>query len=292
MNPVVGVARAAVCGALTLICLAALAAQGNTPTQYLSYAQAAPVFAALGAPLPDAAEWPRWIAAADAATRARVAEGDELSIVNLLMFGTSFTREPRLTSRQLDGTDIQAALSRRLDDFERALAKPDANARLQFARRLLQSGAPVRPRLLSMIDRAVKDAAVHAKLTEEAHALADPSLEFAERSRLYRGRGLASDTSLRVNFAIEEALRGLPRWSGVRPQTCRPPRGRDRPRARRRRQGRRPRLLSAADDSTVCPDRLAGSPWACRWRHAPGDHPGRQRQSERPHRGDGASSST
>ncbi len=64
----------------------------------------APVFAALGAPLPDAAEWPRWIAAADAATRARVAEGDELSIVNLLMFGTSFTREPRMTSRQLDGT--------------------------------------------------------------------------------------------------------------------------------------------------------------------------------------------
>ena len=202
-----GVARATACGALTLIWLAALAAQGNTPTQYLSHAQAAPVFAALGAPMPDAAEWPRWIAAADAATRARVAEGDELSIVNLLMFGTSFTREPRLTSRQLDGTDVQAALTRRLDDFERALAKPDTNARLQFAHRLLQSGAPVRPRLLSMIDRAVKDAAVHAKLTEEAHALADPSLEFAERSRLYRGRGLASDTSVRVNFAIEEALR-------------------------------------------------------------------------------------
>jgi SAM-dependent methyltransferase len=167
------------------------------------------VFAALGAPLPAAAEWPRWIAEADAATRARVAEGDELSIVNLLMFGTSFTREPRLTSRQLDGTDIQAALSRRLDDFERALAKPDANARLEFARRLLPSAGPVRPRLLAMIDRAIKDAAVHAKLTEEAQALVDPSLEFAERSRLYRGRGLASDTSVRVNFAIEEALRGL-----------------------------------------------------------------------------------
>jgi len=167
------------------------------------------VFAALGTPVPDASEWPRWIAADDAATRARVAQGDELSIVNLLMFGTSFTREPRLTARQLDGTDIQAALSRRLDDFERALAKPDANARLQFARRLLQSAGPVRPRLLSMIERATKDAAVHARLSEEAHALADPSLEFAERSRLYRGRGLASDTSVRVNFAIEEALRRL-----------------------------------------------------------------------------------
>ena len=141
---------------------------------------------------------------------------DELSIVNLLMFGTSFTREPRLTSRQLDGTDLRSALSRRLDDFERALAKPDANVRLQFARRALQSGAPVRPRLLSMIDRAMKDAAVHARLTEEAHALVNPSLEFAERSRLYRGRGLASDTSVRVNFAIEEALRGLDATRAVR----------------------------------------------------------------------------
>ena len=204
-----GVARAAVCGGLTLLCLAELSAQGNTPPQFLSHVLVAPVFTALGTPLPTAAEWPRWIAAADAATRVRVAEGDELFIVNLLMFGTSFTREPRLTSRQLDGTDIQVALSRRLDDFERALAKPDENVRLQFARRLLPSAGPVRPRLLSMIDRAMKDAAVHAKLTEEAQALGDPSLEFAERSRLYRGRGLASDTSVRVNFAIEEALRGL-----------------------------------------------------------------------------------
>jgi hypothetical protein len=72
IRPVVGVARAAVCGALTLICLAAPSAQGNTPVQYLSHSQAAPVFAALGVPLPEAAEWPRWIAAADAATRARV----------------------------------------------------------------------------------------------------------------------------------------------------------------------------------------------------------------------------
>ena len=227
------------------------------------------MFAALGAPLPDAAEWPRWVAAADAATRARLAEGDELSIVNLLMFGTSLMRQPRLTSRQLDGTDVQAALGRRLDDFERALAKPDANARLQFARRLLQSGPPVRPRLLSMIDRAVKDAAVHAKLTEEAQALADPSLEFVERSRLYRGRGLASDTSVRVNFAIEEALRGLTPGTdgGQTPKlkyAASPSSVRD---SILRRQAGGLRLLSAADDSAL---RLHGLPGSAR------PHPRRQ----------------
>ena len=58
-----------------------------------------------------------------------------------------------------------------------------------------------------MIDRSIKEGETHARLTEQAHALGDPSLEFAERSRLYRDRGLASDTSVRVNFAVEEALR-------------------------------------------------------------------------------------
>lgn len=204
-----GVRRAGVCGGLTLTCLTALYAQVNTPARYLSHAQAAPVFTALGASLPTAEDWPRWISAADAATRARIADGDELSIVNLLMFGTSFTSEPRLTSRQLGDTQIQAALNGRLDDFERALAKPDANIRLQFARPLLQTGPSVRSRLLSMIDRALKDAAAHARLTAEARALGDPSLEFAERSRLYRERGLAPDTSIRVNFALDQALRGI-----------------------------------------------------------------------------------
>ena len=61
----------------------------------------------------------------------------------------------------------------------------------------------------------MKEGETHARLMEQAHALGDPSLEFAERSRLYRERGLASDTSVRVNFAIEEALRGLtPCWNG------------------------------------------------------------------------------
>ena len=50
---------------------------------------------------------------------------------------------------------------------------------------------------------------MHARLTAEAQALGDPRLEFAERSRLSRGRGLASDTSIRVNLALEQALRGV-----------------------------------------------------------------------------------
>ena len=49
------------------------------------------------------AAWPGWVMQRDAAIRARVAEGDEDSIINLLQFGTSFTRQPRITEQQLAG---------------------------------------------------------------------------------------------------------------------------------------------------------------------------------------------
>ena len=208
MHLAVAAGRTLACGALAVSLLTTLAAQISSPAAFLPYAQASPVFAALDQPPPAAPDWDRWITAADAATRARVAHGDESAIVNLLLFGTSFTAQPRVTAKQLDQQQIHKAVSARLDDFERALARADTNERLQLARRLLRNANPIRARLLSMIDRAIREGETHARLIEQARGLGDPSLEFAERSRMYRERGLASDTSIRVNFAIEQALRG------------------------------------------------------------------------------------
>ena len=201
-------------GAVTLVAIALSAQTPPTPV-FLSYAQAAPVFAALGETAPVAADWPRWIAAADSATRARVARGDETSIVNLLLFGTSFTRQPRITTAQLSQENVRKALDARIDDFERALAQPGNNERLQYARRVLGKEEGRRARVLEMIDRTIKEGETLARMTAETQRLGDPSLEFAERSRLYRARGLASDTSLRINFAIEEALKGYTAAHGL-----------------------------------------------------------------------------
>lgn len=204
------VARGVLVGALALSSLTAATAQPPSSATYLSQAQASPVFAALGEPVPAAREWGRWIAAADAATRARVAQGDEGSIVNLLLFGTSFTTQPRITSAQVNSEEkLNRAVSARIDDFAQALAQPGTNERLQYARRLLGDSASVRPHLLAMLDRVIKEGETLARLTKEAEALGDPSLQFAERSRLYRNRGLSSDTSVRINYAVEDALRSL-----------------------------------------------------------------------------------
>jgi hypothetical protein len=256
----VGVRVALGGGLLALSLLAAPTAQTDPrgglevpsyQTEYLSHDAARPVFEALGERLPSASAWQEWIAAADSSTRARVRQGDEISVVNLLLFGTSFTNEPRITSAQLDDNQIAIAVAARLMDFERALDAvtrrdlssalpvtgdsvgrdfsravpvpgdsvgrdfsravpvPGDNERLAFARGLLGEGAQVRPRLLSLLQRATAENETLARLIGDARALGDPSLQFAERSRIYRTRGLSSDTTVRTNFAVEEALRGL-----------------------------------------------------------------------------------
>jgi SAM-dependent methyltransferase len=55
----------------------------------------------------------------------------------------------------------------------------------------------------------LKEIETNGRTIERARALADPGAEFAERSKLYRARGLSSDTSLLPNFAVEEALKAM-----------------------------------------------------------------------------------
>ena len=75
--------------------------------------------------------WPGWVEAHDAKTRARLARGDEDSIVNFWMFGTSFTSRPRATIVDLaprGGRAVAAeVLLGRLDDLIAALSSPVSN---------------------------------------------------------------------------------------------------------------------------------------------------------------------
>jgi hypothetical protein len=208
--------------ALCLSFLGPLLAQ-QTAVTYLSREDAVPVFAALGEPLPSSAEWASWIAGRDRETRARIAEGDETTIVNWLLFGTSFTREPRVDAKS---PDVSRAVSRRIDDLVRALdrnhedtktrnGEPALAERIEFARQVVGSGETARRRLVAALDRLSKEQEELAGRDREARQLGDSRLEFAERSRIYRDRGLATDTSLRSSFAIDEALRQLARDRGI-----------------------------------------------------------------------------
>src|SRR5712664_3314268 len=123
--------KCALSGSLILILLAlTFYAQALKPTKvFLSYHEAQPVLEALEEVLPPelkgknsnelAAFWPTWISRRDAEIRARLALGDEDSLVNLLLFGTSYTKQPRITARQIEqilaSTADQAASGSKLD---------------------------------------------------------------------------------------------------------------------------------------------------------------------------------
>jgi SAM-dependent methyltransferase len=178
----------------------------------IPYDDAKPILETHGKAI-SAADWPAWIAARNAEIRARLAQGDEDSVVNLWLYGTSFTKHPRVTDREaarLAKRDaIEDLLLARLDDFVAALARPGTNERLLFARDLVTrkgidlSTAAGREKaeeyLVGIRERTIAE---HQRYVRDA---ASPSA-FAT---LYSDRGLSTDTRLTASFAIDKAVDAL-----------------------------------------------------------------------------------
>ncbi len=230
---------------LTVLAFSLFAQTSQSRVSYLSYSEAQPILSALDEVLPAelkgksptelSAAWPNWIAHRDAEIRGRLAQGDEDSLVNFLLFGTSYTKRPRITAeelKQLDPVNLGGgtsgsssaqsltSLQARADDLIRALSAPAKNERLLFARRVLidqqrhnvktTSGrTKLKSYLLTRVAGVLKEQASYASALAGARALGDTTEEFAERSRMFRSRGLSSDTSLLPNFGLEESLKAI-----------------------------------------------------------------------------------
>ncbi len=234
--------------ACLLLLAAACALVAQTPSArsvvFIPYKDAKPILEAESEILPQGLsgktadalerEWPNWISRQDAEIRTRLAQGDEDSLVNLLVFGTSYTRQPRISSAQLaqlnqttdakllesPNSPVVNTLKARISDLIKSMLAPGTNERVLFTRQLLigrkgltlntpTGRAQIERFLLDSVIRVLREHAAYAKVLESARLLGNPSEEFAERSRLYHTRGLSSDTSLFPNFAIEESLKGI-----------------------------------------------------------------------------------
>lgn len=222
---------------LLVVFIAGLIAQ--TPqrqTRYIAYSEAQPLLQLMDEILPAELKgkppeqqskiWPEWVKSQDAAVRARLRQGDEDTMVNFLLFGTSFTKQSPMTVQELNrlkvddsGIAADKTLTARIDDLIRGLAAPGKNERLSFLRKLVAvaghqfTNAGQRARfknyLLANLARVLREQESYTKTLEAARALGNVSEEFAERSKLYRTRGLSLDTSLSPNFAIEESLKAM-----------------------------------------------------------------------------------
>src|SRR5690242_951047 len=120
--------------AIPFVVFSALAAQ----RVFISFSSAKPVLDQYAAQLPaelkapNAARWDQWSRKQDQAIRERLRQGDLDSMVNLLLFGTSFTRQPRIKVEGIVEASRSGVLRARVNDLIQGLAHPGADERLLY----------------------------------------------------------------------------------------------------------------------------------------------------------------
>jgi hypothetical protein len=220
-----------------VLLLLASGAATAAPARFVRFSEARPILTELAAAVPPELarltptqveqEWPGWLERHDREIRARLEQGDEDTVVNWLLFGTSFTSRPRAVlgtvesgaagDREVVQRTIEL-IAARLDDLVAALAVPGRDQRRLFARGLLQQKGfrfateadrdAVRKYLLAAVIRVGGE---QEQIDQElgATATGDPLSEFVQRSRLFRSRGLSLDTSLVSNHSVDQALAAM-----------------------------------------------------------------------------------
>src|SRR5215510_1514112 len=193
---------------------------GHRPV--VSFATVKPVLEALGNQLPpqlkepSEAKWNTWSQHEDDIIRARLDQGALDSMVNLLLFGTSFTAQPRVI--RLDDSD-NAVLQARVNDLLQGLTNPGKNERLVFVQNVLRRRGmdpdrstglkKARTFILENLRRVVQEQISFRQQAEQANRENDQEAELSERSRMFRDRGISVDTTILSNFGIEGALREM-----------------------------------------------------------------------------------
>ncbi len=214
------------------------AAGAVSPARFVRFSEARPILTELAGRLPTdlttltpaqmETAWPGWIERRDREIRARLDQGDEDTIVNWLLFGTTFTSRPRavlgaVESGTTDDRDLvlrrtMELIAARLDDLLTALAAPGNDERRLFARSLLQrrglrfaTAADREAARMYLLTAIIRVASEQDQIDQELGATSrgDPMAEFVERSRLFRTRGLSLDASLIPNYSVEQALAAM-----------------------------------------------------------------------------------
>jgi hypothetical protein len=202
--------RSACLVATSVLALSVFAADGI----FTPYASVKPVLDASRESLPaelknpDESKWNAWSRKKDAAIRARLEQGDLDSMVNLLLFGSSFTRQPRIQLPQMLEASRSGMLRARLDDLLSGLRNPAGNERLAFLRSLIRSkgmdpdaaGGETGVFVMQNLQRVLQEQAAFEQRIQEAKGAT---------SQLYSNRGVSLDTGILPNFGIEQALRDL-----------------------------------------------------------------------------------
>lgn len=218
---------------LSLLCPIALVTAIGAPVKaIIPYGEARPLIDAFREQLPAelrtaqsgdlASAWRDWALRHDAAIRSRLQRGDEDSIVNLWLYGTTFTTRPRVTQQdigRLGREELEDLLLDRLDDLVDGIASPGANEHLRFARQVMKRAGinpaadggkeQARVYLVKLRERMLAENEQYRRTVRSVAQGGDADAQLGAYATMFRGRGLSSDTSINVDFAVEEALDAL-----------------------------------------------------------------------------------
>ena len=188
----------------------------------VSFATAKPVLQAHAGELPaelkepDEGKWKTWAQHEDNAVRTRLEQGALDSMINLLLFGTSFTSEPRVITMNDFGDPV---VQTRVTDLVKALHNPGNNERIIFLRNLLRSRGiepdnsgdsnQTRNFVEENLRRVVQEQNIIREQVDQAGRESNQETGLAERSRVFRDRGISVDTTILSSFGIDGALRDL-----------------------------------------------------------------------------------
>jgi hypothetical protein len=165
---------------------------------------------------PNEDKWKIWAQHEDNVVRTRLEQGTLDSMINLLLFGTSFTTQPRVITMNDFGDPVVQA---RVTDLVEALRHPGNNERIIFLRNLLRSRG-IEPAnsagydqtknfVLENLRRVVQEQNIIRDQVDQAGRESNQERELSERSRVFRDRGISVDTTILSSFGIEGALRDM-----------------------------------------------------------------------------------
>jgi len=169
-----------------------------------------------GSDIADSAVWDRWIRGQDAQVRARIDQGVEDSISNLILYGTSYTNLPRMESAEsavAEGGKVSEAAHARVHALVAAMGAATPNERIRIVRDFLKRKGIAQERipqfLTANLQRFAEEQRAYQKKLVEAGKSGDVEEMLSTRGTLYQTRGLSADTSLMTNYALEDTLRAL-----------------------------------------------------------------------------------
>jgi len=163
--------------------------------------------------------WPDWVAGHDRDIRKRLVRGDEDTIANWLLFGTSFTLQPRAffdAPATLEA--LRSRISQRTRDLISVLGSADPDERAAFARQYLlgqgygfdtiEKQARLERHFYAEVDRVVAERQQYM-LREDSVQPGDVIGQVLAQSNLFHDRGLSLDTSILASFGVEQALTAM-----------------------------------------------------------------------------------